>query len=209
MTAKRLAVLATRIDTLSLRERGILLAIALLVLYAVSNQLFIAPALKNLDQRRIEITELQTKLTALQARAGLLGQSAQDPLAQRHAHIAELETQLAAQDEQFEAQLGRLVRPHQAAALLRDVLAQSPGLRLLGLDSAPGEPLLPDSARSARIVRYDLDLRVEGGYLAALDYLQRLEQLPWTLFWDGLSLEVREYPRSEIQVTVYTLGQRP
>ncbi len=138
-----------------------------------------------------------------------MGQNNQDPLAQRNARITELETQLAAQDAQFEAQLGRLVRPQQAAPLLRDVLAQAPGLRLLNLDSTPGEPLLPDSTRTARIVRYDLELRVEGGYLAALDYLQRLEQLPWTLFWEGVSLKVAEYPRSEIQLTVYTLGQQP
>ena len=205
----QLAALSARIDALSLRERGILLAVALLVLYAVCNQLFIAPALHSLEQRRLEITELQSKLTLLQARTQLLGQNNQDPLAQRNARITELETQLAAQDAQFEAQLGRLVRPQQAASLLRDVLGQSPGLRLLSLDSAPGAPLLPDSTRTARIVRYDLDLKVEGGYLTALDYLQRLEQLPWTLFWDALSLEVREYPRSEIQLKVYTLGQRP
>lgn len=205
----KLTALNTRIDALNLRERGILLAVALLVLYAMSNQLFIAPTLHSLQQKRVEITELQTKLTALQARAGLLGQNAQDPLAQRNARITELETQLAAQDAQFEAQLGRLVRPQQAAPLLRDVLGQFPNLRLLGLEAAPGEALLPDSTRTARIVRYDLNLRVEGSYLAALDYLQRLEQLPWTLFWDGLSLDVREYPRNEIQLTVYTLGQRP
>ena len=141
----QLTALGTRIDAFSLRERGILLAVALLVLYAISNQLFIAPTLQNLQQTRTEITELQTKLTALQARAGQLGQNAQDPLAQRRARITELETQLDAQDAQFEAQLGRLVRPQQAAPLLRDVLAQAPGLRLLSLDSTPGAPLLPDS----------------------------------------------------------------
>jgi len=205
----QLTALGTRIDAFSLRERGILLAVALLVLYAISNQLFIAPTLQQLQQQRVEITDLQTKLTALQARAGLLGQNDQDPLAQRNARITELETQLAAQDAQFEAQLGRLVRPQQAAPLLRDVLAQAPGLRLLSLDSTPGAPLLPDSTRTARIVRYDLELRVEGGYMNALDYLQRLEQLPWTLFWEGVSLKVGEYPRNEIQLTVYTLGQQP
>jgi len=97
----QLTALGTRIDAFSLRERGILLAVALLVLYAISNQLFIAPTLQQLQQQRVEITDLQTKLTALQARAGLLGQNNQDPLAQRNARITELETQLAAQDAQF------------------------------------------------------------------------------------------------------------
>lgn len=205
----QLATLSMRINALSLRERGILLAVALVVLYAISNQLFIAPALHTLEQKRVEITDLQTKLAAQQARAQLLKYNAQDPLAQRSARISELETQLAAQDAQFEAQLGRLVRPQQAAPLLRDMLAQAPGLRLLSLDSTPGAALLPNSNRSARIVRYDVELRVEGSYLAALDYLRHLEQLPWTLFWEGLSLQVSEYPRNEIQLTAYTLGQRP
>lgn len=201
----RLTNLALRIDALSLRERGILLVLSLIVLYALADRLLLAPTLQRIDQRRVEITDIQSRLTTLQARAGVIQQNGQDPLAQRRARIAELETLLAAQDAQFEAQLGRLVRPEQAAPLLRDVLAAAPGLRLLGLESAAGAPLLADTGR---IIRYDLDLRVEGGYLAALDYLQRLEQLPWRLFWDGLQLHVQAHPRSTTQLTVYTLGQR-
>ena len=205
----KLASLALRIDALSLRERGILLAVSLLVLYTIADRLLLAPTLQRIEQRRVEITEIQSRLTTLQARAGVMQQNGQDPLALRRTRIAELETRLAEQDAQFEAQLGRLVSPEQAAPLLRDVLAASPGLRLLSLQSAAGEPLLGDSARAGRIVRYDLEVRVEGGYLAALDYLQRLERLPWRLFWDGLELQVQEHPRSTTQLTVYTLGQRP
>ena len=205
----QLANLALRIDALSLRERGILLAVILIVLYAIADRMLLAPTLQRIDQRRVEITEIQSRLTTLQARAVLMQQNGQDPLAQRRARVSELETRLAAQDAQFEAQLGKLVRPEQAAPLLRDVLEASPGLRLLGLESAAGAPLLADSAQRGRIVRYELEVRVEGGYLAALDYLQRLEQLPWRLFWDGLELHVQEHPRSTTQLTVYTLGQRP
>lgn len=205
----RLTNLALRIDALSLRERGILLAVSLIVLYAIADRLLLAPTLQRLEQRRVQITEIQSRLTSLQARAGLARQNGLDPLAQRRSRISELETQLAAQDTQFETQLGRLVRPEQAAPLLRDVLETSPGLRLLDLNSAAGAPLLADSAKPGRIVRYDLELRVEGGYLTALDYLQRLEQLPWRLFWDDLELQVQEHPRSTTQLTVYTLGQRP
>ena len=205
----RLATLASRIDALSLRERGILLMVSLLVLYLVCDQLFISPTLKGITQRGTEISDLQSKLTALQARASLLGQPGQDPLAQRRSRITELEQQVAAQTAQFEEHLGRLVRPQQAAPLLREILLQKPGLRLLGLDTAPGAPLLATSERSARIVRYNVDLRVEGGYLTALDYLRSLEQLPWTLFWDGLTLKVSEYPRSEVILNLYTLGQKP
>ncbi|MFZ5622375.1 MAG: hypothetical protein ACOY5W_15260 [Pseudomonadota bacterium] len=205
----RLATLALRIDALTLRERGILLAMALLALYVLADGLLFAPALQRLEQQRTEISKIETRLSALQARAGSVGRNGGDPLAGHRARIAELETLIAAQDAQFEAQLGRLVRPDQAAPLLRDVLQAAPGLRLLGMESAAGAPLLADSRRGARIVRYDLELRVEGGYLAALDYLKRLEALPWRFFWDGLELEVQTHPRSELRLAVYTLGQRP
>lgn len=205
----RLATLALRIDALTLRERGILLAMALLVLYAFADRVLFAPALQHLEQQRTEISAIEARLSALQARAGQLGGSAGDPLAERRTRSAELATRIAAQDAQFEAQLGRLVRPDQAAPLLRDVLQTAPGLRLLGLESAVGAPLLADSRRGTRIVRYDLELRVEGGYLAALDYLKRLEALPWRFFWDDLELEVQTHPRSELRLAVHTLGQRP
>lgn len=205
----RLATLGSRIDALSLRERGILLFVALLVFYTFCDQLFIAPTLKGIAQRGTEISELQSKLAALQARASLLSATGQDPLAQRRTRIQELEQQLATQNTQFEDHLGRLVRPQQAAPLLREILLHKPGLRLQSLDTAPGEPLLANSERSARIVRYNVNARVEGGYLAALDYLRSLEQLPWTLFWDGVELQVQEYPRSIVALNLYTLGQKP
>jgi MSHA biogenesis protein MshJ len=204
----RLSALGTHIDALSLRERGILLLVGLLVLYLFADQLFVAPSLQGIAQRNVEIAELQAKLSALQIRADSLNHSGQDPLAQRSARIAELEARVAAQDAQFDEQLGRLVRPQQAAPLLREILQQQPSLRLLSLGTAPGAPLL-SSERTARIVRYDVELQVEGDYLAALDYLRRLEQLPWTLFWDALELHAQEHPRNRVQLTLYTLGQRP
>lgn len=204
----RLNNLALRIDALSLRERGILLGVSLLVLYAFADRLLLAPTMQRIEQRRAEIGELQSRFAGLQARAGLMQQNGHDPLAPRRARITELETRLAAQDAQFETQLGQLVRPERAVPLLREVLQDVPGLRLIGLESAAGDALFTVGAHAGRIVRYNLSVQVEGGYFSALDYLHRLEQLPWRLFWKGLELKVEEYPRSQIQLNLYTLGQR-
>lgn len=205
----RLTNIAVRVDALSLRERGILLAVTLLVVYVLADRLLLGPTLQRIEQRRTEITEMQSRLASLEARAGLMQRGDQDPLAQRRARISELETQLAAQDAQFEAQLGQLVRPDRAAPLLREVLRDVPGLRLRGLESTAGDALFADGANAGRLLQYHLSLQVDGGYFAVLDYLRRLEKLPWRLFWNEMELQVQEHPRSEVRLTLYTLGQRP
>ncbi len=204
----QLTAWGTRIDALSLRERAILLFVSLLVLYLVCDQLFISPVLQGLQQNRIEVTELQSKLAALELRAAQLGSGRQDPDEQRHARIAELEIALAEQHTKFEQHLGQLVQPQRAARLLQDILQQDHDLRLLHLDTAPGAPFLSTTQQTARIVRYDLNLGVEGDYGAMLGYLERLEKLPWTLFWSDFELEVKEYPHNVARLSVYTLGQR-
>lgn len=207
--AARLTNIAVRVDALSLRERGILLAVVLLVVYMLADRLLLGPTLQRIDQRRMEITEIQLRLTSLETRAGLMQRGDRDPLAQRRARITQLETQVAAQDAQFEAQLGQLVRPDRAAPLLREVLQDVPGLRLRGLESAAGDALFADGANAGRLLQYHLSLQVDGGYFAILDYLRRLEKLPWRLFWNEMELQVREHPRNEVRLTLYTLGQRP
>lgn len=205
----RLTNLAARVDALSLRERGILLAVTLLVLYTLGDRLLLGPTVQRLEQRRTEITEIQSRLTSIDARAALLREGNQDPLAQRRARITELETQLAAQDAQFEAQLGQLVRPDRAGPLLREVLHDVPGLRLQQLESAPGDALFADGEHAGRLLRYDISLQLSGGYFALLDYLRRLEKLSWRLFWGDLELQVQEHPRSDVRLTLHTVGQRP
>lgn len=205
----RLTDLAVRVDALSLRERGILLAVVLLLLYTLADRLLLGPTLQRIEQRRTEIGEIQTRLAALEARAGLLQHGNQDPLAHLRGRVTELETQLAAQDAQFEAKLGQLVRPDRAAPLLRELVQDVAGLRLHGLQSAAGDALFAEGANAGRILRYELSLHVDGGYFAVLDYLRRLERLPWRLFWDNMELQVPEHPRSEVRLTLYTLGQRP
>ena len=205
----RLTNIAVRVDALSLRERGILLAVTLLVVYVLADRLLLGPTLQRIEQRRTEITEMQSRLASLEARAGLMQRGDQDPLAQRRARLTELETQVAAQDAQFEAQLGQLVRPDRAAPLLREVLRDVPGLRLRGLESTAGDALFADGANAGRLLQYHLSLQVDGGYFAVLDYLRRLEKLPWRLFWNEMELQVQEHPRNEVRLTLYTLGQRP
>jgi len=54
--------------------------------------------------------------------------------------------------------------------------------------------------------RYEVELTVQGSYIELLNYLQKLESLPWNLFWENVELKVKEHPVSELRLSVYTIS---
>ena len=63
-----------------------------------------------------------------------------------------------------------------------------------------------DAARVASVFRHGVEIRLRGGYLSTLRYLEALEALPWRFFWDSLEYEVTEYPIAEITFILHTLS---
>ncbi|RRQ22007.1 type II secretion system protein GspM [Thiohalobacter thiocyanaticus] len=200
-----------RIDALSLRERAILLLTSGLILGYVLYLLLIRPAWQGLQQGQVELEALQTRLTALEIRSRDLDSGRTSPERERRERIATLEQQLETRQARLQQRLGRVLAPRQAAQLLQSILEQTGGLRLRQLHSHSGSSLFNNDQAAAQagpsVGRYNLTLEMEGGYNATRRFLQQVEQLPWTLFWDSLEYEVREHPNAMITLNLYTLGQ--
>ena len=197
-------------DALSLRERLILLGTGLLLAWFLFSNLFIGPALRDLEQRRLEIADWESRLAALEVQTREMAGDGSQAIAGREARLRELQAALAARHAELEGRLGTLLAPHQAAHLLRDLLRGHRDLRLLALetgDLAPW-PATDAAGAPAGLARYDLHLELEGGYLAALDYLATLESLPWRLMWERFELETGDHRRARIRIDLYTLGTR-
>ena len=157
-----------RIDALELRERTLLLAATIVVLYLLNNQ---------------RISDLETKLSAMRQQADLFNyNSDQAPLAGRQEKRDNLAVELAGLDNRIVGQLGALVEPAQAAEVLEQVLTGHRGLKLKSLQ-ASSESLsdleIDDRTNGSGLARYQLEMVVEGGYLDLLRYLQELEAMPW------------------------------
>ena len=64
-----------------------------------------------------------------------------------------------------------------------------------------------DSGREqVAVYRHGVEIVFRGSYLATLDYLQSLQSLPWDFYWDGVQLQVEDYPKAQVRITVYTLS---
>jgi len=198
-----------RIDALELRERILLLAAGIVVLYLLMDSLGLQPILKAQQVTSQRISDLETKLGGVRQQADLFNyKSDQDPLVERQQNLDNLAFELAGLDDRIVGQLGALVEPAQAAEMLEQVLTGHRGLKLKSLQ-ASSEPLTDldiGDQESGGLGRYQIEMVVEGGYLDLLHYLQELEAMPWKFFWQEVDFQTADYPRAETRLQLYTLG---
>lgn len=223
--SNRLQRLATRIDALNLRERAMLTAILVLLVWAGWQTLLMAPLAaerKSLSQRaetaRTSAASLNTSIQTLAQ------QRARDPLAEQKLKLDVLGRQRAQLDGELAKVTSSLIDPQQMGAVLEDILAQQRAVKVIGLSSLAAEPMALGPAAAAAITtkpaeaaasgstglpplyRHGMQLELEGSYLDLLGFLRSLDALPWEFIWTDLELSVEEPSRCRLRLTLHTLS---
>lgn len=197
------------IDALELRERLLILAATIVVLYLAIDALGLQPTLKAQQIAEQKMSSLEIKLGALDDKANLVRyRSTDDSLRELQESRDQLAAELSELDANILTQLGALVEPAQAANVLEQVVSRHPGLKMKSLQAASAPLDQADIAREhiAGLSQYQLEFELEGGYLDMLNYLQALESMPWKFFWQRVEFQVAEYPRAVTRLQLYTLG---
>ena len=221
---ERIKALADKIDSLSIRERGVILAGVIFVMYALWDSFLIQPQL--VEERKL-LADLQIKRAEQSAfnirLQGMLNEGAGDPDAANRRRLAELKAQLEQIEGEVRASAGHLVTPAAMARILRTILDRSGGLILTEIKGLGARPLLSGAAVNTPAAgaadkpvnggggiesayKHGLIIRFEGDYFSTLDYIRELESLEWDFFWDSMEYEVVEYPRGRVMLTLYTLS---
>jgi MSHA biogenesis protein MshJ len=208
----QLAQLATRVDSLSMRERVILLLVLLIVPWMAIDTLLIVP--NQLEQQRIQgqiATTRQENQRINEQIIDILNKHNQDPdIANR-----QLEAQLKSVLTRIEGEIDRIVNglidPRQMAQAIEAVLKRQQGLRLIAVESLGSERVHlgeahPEAAAGRGVFRHSMRIEFEGSYLETLEYLRALEALPWAFRWDAIQIEMRDYPRAHIRLQTHTLS---
>ena len=227
-TIKTLQPWLERFDRLSVRERVGIVAAAAVVVYFILHLGVIAPedSRRKALQRRIDAQNAELA-TVRKDIADLTGMLAHDPNAQQIAQLGGMKATIA-QANALVAQLDTAAP--QVGAVLRELLAASPGLTLVSLKTLPvtaafqpkaapvspvkpvpgaAPPLPAMSGPSVTIYRHGIEISVKGAYLDLLPYLDKLQRYPRRLYWGDASLSVQEYPESLLKLTVYMLSGQP
>lgn len=212
----RLAQALDWFDARSARERGFLLAAALVALAGVWKLALWDPLSEARARAAVELPLLDAQLPALREQLDRLEQALSgDPDAAARERKQALEHERAGLDARLAELTDGLIPPQEMAGALRELLRAEPGLELVRLEALPAEPVLvrdprePASAQPTAqpaLFKHGMVIELSGDYLATLRYLESLEALPWRFFWDGLDYEVVDYPKARVRIELHSLS---
>jgi len=224
--------LSSRIDALTLRERVIVFALAVVVLITLVNQALLDPLFREQKRLSQQIQQDQQKIAALrtQIQANLQIQAI-DPDALNRETLRKLTEQMKQMQAELKEMQKGLVSPDKMPELLESILRQNGRLRLVALKTLPSQSLtdagkaegsapnsqgvasgVPAESKDktavpiAPVYKHGVEVVVQGGYLDMLAYMAALERLPWQLFWAKAKLDSVEYSKATLTLTLYTLS---
>ncbi len=206
-----------RVEAYSLRERALLCLCVIAVVIGLWQWLFEMPEERRREQIEQQRTAIANDRQAQEAQLAALQSTDSDERPARE--LKQLQQTLAQLDESLASLSQGLVSADQLPQILQEVLISTTELRLRRLRTLPVEelPLIrssddadadgADQDRAATgVYRHSVELEVSGDYFEVLQFLRRLEGLPWRFYWDRLDYEVADYPIGDIRLRVYTLS---
>ncbi|MDR2032760.1 MAG: hypothetical protein LBP86_11060 [Azoarcus sp.] len=209
---------SARFLALKQRERAMLMAAVLCGIVYLGGVVWLAPLFESARTYARQAAERTEEIAGLEERIKALSeQMAQDPNAPLQHELSALERQIQGVEERLRPYGSAMVEPTRTVALLKELVQQTPGVRLEGFNNLPAVGLLASQRPEAKkgetprtfendVYKHGFEIRLRGNYLALLAYLRTLEAQPERLFWQRARLEVAEYPESELTLTIYTLS---
>jgi len=207
---------------LSSREQFLLLLTGLVAIFFIISYLFIDDkSAKTITFEKQSITmkssvkTLDYSINEYQAALKL------DPDVDTIKQLAQLESKLAKLDGELVLLTTDLISPIEMREALLKLLKLEPGVSLLSFELIGAEPLLKLGSEQEEnannyssnsedlglnLYKHGIKIKLSGQYFPLRNYLSQLEQLSWKFFWQDFQFEVKEYPRSEVELIIYSLG---
>ncbi|SCZ64968.1 hypothetical protein [Thiohalomonas denitrificans] len=209
----RIEQLRLRIDSMTLRERVLLFGTVVVVLFMAWDSFLMAPlgARNEAQVTRLETVRGEIDKINQQVRA-ILEERKKDPNLELNRDLARVSARVHNIDRRIAKEMAGLIGPQQMARMLEEVLVQQDNLKPLRIENLGSSPLVMPTQQefadgdSGGVYRHRLLLEMEGGYLQTVDYLRALQALPWTFYWDEVSIELVDYPTARVRLVVSTLS---
>jgi len=216
---------------LTIREQYLILLTGLVAVFFIIFYLFIDSKMASNTSASKKIAQLSSsnksaKIVVLELQAGLQ----RDPNKDIREKITQYEAKLAKTDTKLLTLTSDLISPIQMRYALLDLLKLKKSVSLLSFELLGAEPLLSraepksdtntaikpsvtkaqsdEGSAGLNLYRHGIKIKLSGRYFDLRDYLTQLEKLPWKFFWQDFNFKLTEYPNSELEIEMYSLGTK-
>ena len=201
-----------RLDALTLRERIIIFSAGVALVYIAWQWLLMDPLAaraKAAEQHLVDARRHTSMMDQIGAASSL------NPAMAAAARNRALAERLAALDAELSSVAQGYVAPERMTELLKELLSEQHGLKLVGLANLPVQSLSHPSGldKSAPIAADDrgpflhpVEMVVEGDFGSVVAYLRALEALPWRIHWQQVELTAGEYPVNRVRIVIGALS---
>lgn len=222
-------------EKVSDRERKILLVTVVLVLFIVFYMLLIEPIAMSGNAARTNYLLLTDSNALIEDKIEkTLESKYKDPNAEYVENLARLLEKEKLLDSQISALTQALVDPKKMIFILESALKEAKGIKLISLRNLPSENVYidrpeinasgetitdlknntertleteeVDEENAGIIYKHALEIVVEASFKRMVQYLERLDGIEWKVFWQNLEYEVKEYPKGQLTIKIYTLS---
>ena len=223
---ERTRPLIERLDALSLRERVIVFGAGVALLCVGWQALLMDPLGLRTRSAEQRLAEARRQLSSLDEMGAAAAENPAVGAALRNRSLAQ---RLAALDAELGSAAQGYVSPERMNELLRSLLREQKGLKLVSLLNRPVESLshppenaaaaqgdartAESSARGAEIPADDrgpflhpVEIVVEGDYASVAAYLRALEGLPYRIHWRRVELTALDYPVNRVRIEIGALS---
>lgn len=215
---------AAKYEALSSRERMLVLAVVVFVLYYLVTLLMWDGLIKTANSQEDTYTKLQQQNQQLSTQLQLFtGLSSSDPDKAKKQQVAALKSELEQLDQSLSNLSVGLIPADQLPLMLQDVLKGAQNLTLTKIETLPISELSlrgntlerkerafdaaqPAADEAAGVFKHSVVIDIKGRYFDVKRYVEALENLSWRLYWERLSYSVSDYPTAEARIQVYTLS---
>ena len=195
---------------MSQRERRLTLLTSHIVFAAILLFFIVIPLWSNAVSERVQANELEINALRYAAHLQRLRASPlQDPNEAVRVDIEKVIGQQAAIDGRIQKLTDALVAPESMPSVLESMMTQDANLKLVSLKNTDAEGIvLGTEFNDVDLFRHGMKIRMKTDYPSLVRYLQRLDTLPWKVYWQSLHYTVENYPVGELHLEVFTLSTR-
>lgn len=197
------------IETQTMSTKLLLCLTFCMVLFGVKLAIFSAAGWSDAIGLRSKIESTEKNLTSIKNEYQVLVDRTNNP---KNKELQEalllIDQHLLALDSDIQKVSDFLISPKKMTEIMQTIIDEQQNIKLVKIQNLPDADVNSSFIDQGDIHTHGFEMELLGSFSAINDYLVKLEDLPFQIYWDSLSYEIEAYPQGRLIIKMHTLSNK-